>query len=78
MTLGLSHLPFENHENLLTKTSRGGWVMCGWVLAVVNSSLREGIVPPPLKEASVYCLHKKPSIYLAILENFLPMPNLSS
>lgn len=48
---------------------------CGWVLAVVKSSLREGIAP---LEALVYSLLKKPSLDPSALDNFYQRLKFSS
>uniref|UniRef100_A0A8C6VGV8 Reverse transcriptase domain-containing protein n=1 Tax=Naja naja TaxID=35670 RepID=A0A8C6VGV8_NAJNA len=51
-------------------------VTCGWLWAVVNSSLREGLFPATLKEAVVRPLLKKPALDPAVLNNFRPVSNL--
>lgn len=45
------------------------------VLVVVNSSLKEGIIPLPLKEALVHPFLRKPLLDPTILANFCPMSN---
>lgn len=49
----------------LRRRKVGMW--CGWVLAVVKSSLREGVAP---LEALVHSLLKKPSLDPSVLDNF--------
>uniref|UniRef100_A0A8C6VCF4 Phospholipase A2 n=1 Tax=Naja naja TaxID=35670 RepID=A0A8C6VCF4_NAJNA len=51
-------------------------VTCGWLWAVVNASLREGLFPAALKEAVVRPLLKKPALDPAVLNNFRPVSNL--
>uniref|UniRef100_A0A8C6XGB6 Reverse transcriptase domain-containing protein n=1 Tax=Naja naja TaxID=35670 RepID=A0A8C6XGB6_NAJNA len=51
-------------------------VTCGWLRAVVNASLREGLFPAALKEAVVRPLLKKPALDPAVLNNFRPVSNL--
>uniref|UniRef100_A0A2D4LQ82 Reverse transcriptase domain-containing protein n=1 Tax=Micrurus spixii TaxID=129469 RepID=A0A2D4LQ82_9SAUR len=48
----------------------------GWLQALINTSLREGSFPQPLKEAVVRPLLKKPSVDPADLNNFHPVSNL--
>uniref|UniRef100_A0A8C6XR48 Reverse transcriptase domain-containing protein n=1 Tax=Naja naja TaxID=35670 RepID=A0A8C6XR48_NAJNA len=51
-------------------------VTCGWIRAVVNASLREGVFPSALKEAVVRPLLKKPALDPTVLDNFRPVSNL--
>uniref|UniRef100_A0A8C6YD85 Reverse transcriptase domain-containing protein n=1 Tax=Naja naja TaxID=35670 RepID=A0A8C6YD85_NAJNA len=51
-------------------------VTCGWLRAVVNASLREGVFPAALKEAVVRPLLKKPALDPTVLDNFRPVSNL--
>ena len=44
---------------LIKKSARG---VCTWILEVINSSLREGVVPAPLKEVVIRPLLKKPNL----------------
>uniref|UniRef100_A0A8C6XD58 Reverse transcriptase domain-containing protein n=1 Tax=Naja naja TaxID=35670 RepID=A0A8C6XD58_NAJNA len=48
----------------------------GWLQAVINASLSEGVFPAALKEAVVRPLLKKPALDPTILNNYRPVSNL--
>lgn len=49
--------------------------MCDWVRVVVNSSLREGVLVPPLKKVMV-CLLKELLLGPTNLDRFSPVSKL--
>ena len=66
--------PLDPCPAWLIRSAREG--LAEWTGRVVNSSLREGVLPPALKQAIVRPLLKKPSLDPTNLNNFRPVSNI--